>query len=258
MRKTLILALATLPLLLLALGGCQENAPAMQEIVPGLSYADSIVGTGEEVQFDDFVVVHYTGWLYDTDTGTKGERFDSSVTRGEPIAFPLGRSYVVQGWEKGLPGMKVGGKRTLVIGPEMGYGERGNPPKIPAGATLMFELEIVDLPSVEVIVETQGEGAAAESGDQVAVHYTGYLWTDGEATGEFDSSLSRGEPYRFRLGAGMVIPGWDFGFEGMKVGTKARLIIPWVMAYGDQGRQPKIPAKADLCFDVELVEIEGK
>jgi len=233
MRKTLILALATLPLLLLALGGCQENAPAMQEIVPGLSYADSIVGTGEEVQFDDFVVVHYTGWLYDTDTGTKGERFDSSVTRGEPIAFPLGRSYVVQGWEKGLPGMKVGGKRTLVIGPEMGYGERGNPPKIPAGATL-------------------------ESGDQVAVHYTGYLWTDGEATGEFDSSLSRGEPYRFRLGAGMVIPGWDFGFEGMKVGTKARLIIPWVMAYGDQGRQPKIPAKADLCFDVELVEIEGK
>ena len=63
---------------------------------------------------------------------------------------------------------------------------------------------------------------------------------------------------RFRLGAGMVIPGWDYGLEGMKAGTKARLIIPWIMAYGASGRPPKIPPKADLAFDVELVEVEGK
>jgi peptidylprolyl isomerase len=258
MRKTLILALAVMSLLLLALGGCNEEAPAMEEIMPGLSYVDSVVGTGDEVLFDSFVSVHYTGWLYDTETQTKGKQFDSSVDSGEPIAFPLGRSIVIQGWEKGLPGMKVGGKRTLLISPDMGYGPRGNPPVIPANSTLMFDLELVGLPAVEVIVETQGDGAVATAGDQIAVHYTGYLWQDGEATGEFDSSHSRGEPYRFRLGAGQVIPGWDFGLEGMKVGTKARLIIPWVMAYGAQGRQPKIPPKADLVFDVELMEVEGK
>jgi FKBP-type peptidyl-prolyl cis-trans isomerase len=258
MRKTLILTLATLILLLLALGGCQEEAPAMQEIEPGLTYADSVVGTGEEVQLNSFVAVHYTGWLYDVEADTLGNKFDSSVDRGEPIAFPLGRSMVIQGWEKGLPGMKVGGHRTLMIGPEMGYGERGSPPVIPANATLKFNIEIVDMPSVEVIVESEGEGAAATAGDQIAVHYSGHLWQNGEMGEKFDSSHDRGQPYRFRLGAGMVIPGWDYGLEGMKVGTKARLIIPWIMAYGASGRPPKIPAKADLAFDVELVEIEGK
>ena len=210
------------------------------------------------MQYHSFVVVHYTGWLYDVEKGEKGDQFDSSRTRGEPIAFPLGRSMVVQGWEKGLPGMKVGGHRTLLIDPANGYGERGNPPVIPANATLMFDVEIVDLPSVEVIVETEGDGAAATAGDQIAVHYTGWLWENGETGEKFDSSHDRGQPYRFRLGAGMVIPGWDYGLQGMKAGTKARLIIPWIMAYGANGRPPKIPAKADLCFDVELVEIEGK
>lgn len=258
MRKTLILTLAAMPLLLLALGGCNEEAPAMEEIMPGLAFVDSVVGTGDEAQFDSFISVHYTGWLYDPETGEKGNKFDSSVDRGEPIAFPLGRSIVIQGWDKGVPGMKVGGKRTLLIGPEMGYGERGNPPVIPANSTLMFDIELVGMPEVEIIVETEGTGPAATAGDQIAVHYTGYLWVDGEAKDEFDSSHTRGEPYRFRLGAGMVIPGWDFGLEGMKEGTKARLIIPWVMAYGAQGRPPKIPAMADLVFDVEMVEVEGK
>jgi peptidylprolyl isomerase len=258
MRKTLILALAAMSLGIVVLGGCNAEAPAMQEIEPGLSYVDSTVGTGEEVQFDSFVAVHYTGWLYDAESGTRGDKFDSSVDRGEPIAFPLGRSYVIPGWDKGVPGMKVGGKRTLMIGPEMGYGERGNPPVIPAGATLMFDVEVVDLPEVEVQVGTAGEGPVAAIGDQIAVHYTGYLWEDGALGTKFDSSHDRGQPYRFRLGAGMVIPGWDFGLDGMKVGTKARLIIPWLMAYGSAGRPPQIPAKADLAFDVELVEIEGK
>ena len=257
MRKTLILALASLTLLAV-LGGCEEEAPAVQEIEPGLAFVDSVVGTGEEVQLNSFVAVHYTGWLYDAEADTLGNKFDSSVDRGEPIAFPLGRSMVIQGWEKGLPGMKVGGKRTLIIGPEMGYGERGSPPVIPSNATLRFDVEIVDLPAVEIIVETEGDGAVAQAGDQIAVHYSGHLWQNGEMGDKFDSSHDRGQPYRFRLGAGMVIPGWDYGLEGMKVGTKARLIIPWIMAYGATGRPPTIPAKADLAFDVELVEIEGK
>ena len=248
MRKTLILSLAAVSIAMVVTSGC--NGESWVEIEPGLSYVDSLVGGGEEVQYDSFVAVHYTGWLYDVDADSLGAKFDSSLDRGEPIAFPLGRSMVIQGWEKGLPGMKVGGKRTLLIGPEMGYGDRGSPPVIPGGATLRFDVEILDLPSVEVIVETEGAGPAAEAGDQIAVHYTGYLWENGEPGEKFDSSHDRGQPYRFRLGAGMVIPGWDFGLQGLKAGTKARLIIPWIMAYGANGRPPKIPAKADLCFDV--------
>jgi peptidylprolyl isomerase len=90
------------------------------------------------------------------------------------------------------------------------------------------------------------------------VHYTGWVWQDEAKGAEFDSSLGRGVPYKFTLGARMVIPGWDSAIEGMKVGTKAQLIIPPVMAYGKRGSPPKIPADATLCFDVELVEIAGK
>ena len=178
MRKTLILSLAAVSIAMVVTSGC--NGESWVEIEPGLSYVDSLVGGGEEVQYDSFVAVHYTGWLYDVDADSLGAKFDSSLDRGEPIAFPLGRSMVIQGWEKGLPGMKVGGKRTLLIGPEMGYGDRGSPPVIPGGATLRFDVEILDLPSVEVIVETEGAGPAAEAGDQIAVHYTGYLWENGE------------------------------------------------------------------------------
>ncbi len=98
----------------------------------------------------------------------------------------------------------------------------------------------------------------AEVGDQISVHYTGWLWENGAKGAEFDSSIGRGVPYKFTLGAGMVIPGWDSGLQGMTVGTKAQLIIPAVMGYGKRGSPPKIPADATLCFDVELVEIDGK
>ena len=126
MRTTLTAVLATLLVLAFALAGCskQEEAQGPTEIVPGLSYVDSVIGQGAEVQPDDFVMVHYTGWLYVD--GTKRDQFDSSVERGEPIAFPLGRSFVIQGWDKGLPGMRVGGKRALIIEAEMGYGAPGS------------------------------------------------------------------------------------------------------------------------------------
>lgn len=258
MRTILTAALAALLVLAVALAGCskQEETAAPVEIMPGLSYVDSVIGQGAEVQSDDFVLVHYTGWLYED--GVKGNQFDSSVERGEPIGFPLGRSFVIQGWEKGLPGMKAGGKRTLIIGPEMGYGERGHPPVIPPNSTLIFDLEIVDLPKVDVEVLSEGTGAIAEVGDNVSVDYTGWVWENGAKGEQFDSSSNAGRPYNFTLGARMVIPGWDLALEGMKVGTKARLIIPPVLAYGKRGSGPKIPADATLCFEVELVEITGK
>ena len=251
--RTIVTAALT-AILVLALVGCtkQDEAQPPQEIVPGLTYADSVIGQGTEVQADDFVVVHYTGWLYVD--GQKGEQFDSSVDRGEPISFPLGRSFVIQGWDKGLPGMKVGGKRSLIIEPDMGYGPQGRPPVIPPNSTLFFDIEIIDVPKVEVEVLSEGTGEAAEVGDSISVEYTGWVWEDGAKGEQFDSSSNAGRPYNFTLGARMVIPGWDLGLEGMKVGTKARLIIPPVLAYGKRGSGPKIPPDATLCFEVELVE----
>lgn len=260
MRTTLIAA-AVLLLAAAALTGCneqQEEASALQEIMPGLSYVDSVIGDGDLVEKTDYVQVHYTGWVQADSTGTKGEQFDSSVDRGEPIGFPLGRSVVIQGWDKGLPGMKVGGKRTLVIGPELGYGERGYPPVIPPNATLIFDVEIMGVPRVETEILVEGTGPVAEAGDQLSVEYTGWVWVDGAKGEQFDSSSNAGRPYNFTLGARMVIPGWDLGLEGMKEGTKANLIIPPTLAYGQRGSGPKIPPNATLIFEVELVKIGGE
>jgi FKBP-type peptidyl-prolyl cis-trans isomerase len=105
----------------------------------GLKYTDDQVGTGAEATTGKTAVVHYTGWLMD------GTKFDSSRDRGQPLSFPLGGGRVIRGWDEGVVGMKVGGKRTLTIPPDLGYGPRGFPPVIPANATLKFEVELVDV-----------------------------------------------------------------------------------------------------------------
>ena len=104
---------------------------------------------------------------------------------------------------------------------------------------------------LEVQEMTPGTGADAKSGQKVSVHYTGWL-TNGK---KFDSSLDRGQPFSFTLGAGQVIKGWDQGVAGMKVGGKRKLIIPSSLAYGQRGRPPTIPPDAELTFDVELLAI---
>ena len=96
-------------------------------------------GTGPAAKMGDTVTVHYTGWL------TNGTKFDSSVDRKEPFAFPLGAGKVIKGWDEGVAGMKVGGKRTLVIPPQMGYGARGAGGVIPPNATLLFDVELIEV-----------------------------------------------------------------------------------------------------------------
>ncbi len=107
----------------------------------GLKYTDVKVGTGAEAKPGKTVSVHYTGWLYNG--GTKGKKFDSSHDRGQPFDFPLGGGQVIAGWDEGVAGMKVGGKRTLVIPPDLGYGARGAGGAIPPGSTLFFEVELL-------------------------------------------------------------------------------------------------------------------
>lgn len=104
--------------------------------------------------------------------------------------------------------------------------------------------------------EKVGSGAAAEKGKTVAVHYTGWLNENGKKGKKFDSSVDRGRRFEFPLGAGRVIAGWDEGVDGMKVGGKRTLWIPYKLAYGERGMGGAIPPKADLIFDVELYEVK--
>ena len=111
--------------------------------ITSLQITDSKVGTGAEAKNGHQVTVHYTGWLYEN--GAKGTKFDSSLDRGEPFEFPLGAGRVIKGWDEGVAGMKVGGKRTLIIPPQLGYGARGAGGAIPPNATLMFDVELLEV-----------------------------------------------------------------------------------------------------------------
>ena len=105
---------------------------------------DHKIGDGTEATAGMTVTVHYTGWLFDDDaTDNKGQKFDSSRDRGDPFVFPLGAGRVIAGWDQGVAGMKVGGSRTLVIPPELGYGARGAGGVIPPNATLVFDVELL-------------------------------------------------------------------------------------------------------------------
>lgn len=209
------------------------------------------------------VKIHYSGFLEDSTL------FDSSVERGDPFQFTIGRSQVIPGWDEAVMDLHVGEKARLVIPPDMGYGpsKRG---KIPANSTLWFDVELLDVTTppkpwnaegyekettesgLEIIYFNRNEeGEKAQPGKRVSVHYSGYL-TNGNL---FDSSVQRGKPIEFVLGRGQVIKGWDEGISMMRVGEKAKLIIPYHLAYGERGRPPQIPEKADLIFDVELKKV---
>jgi peptidylprolyl isomerase len=113
----------------------------MNETPSGLKFEDTVVGTGASPATGQTCSMHYTGWLWVD--GAKGKKFDSSHDRDRPFEFPIGRGRVIKGWDEGVATMKVGGKRTLLIPPQLGYGDRGAGGVIPGGATLLFEVELL-------------------------------------------------------------------------------------------------------------------
>ena len=135
--------------------GAPPPAPPAAAPAPTVLVTDVVAGVGDEALPGMVVVVHYTGWLYDPAAkDRRGRQFDSSRERGQPFSFPLGGGRVIRGWEQGIPGMKVGGTRRLVIPPELAYGSRGaGNGVIPPQATLLFEVELL---GVETVTRTEG------------------------------------------------------------------------------------------------------
>ena len=124
----------------------------VREIVPGLTMRMLQSGAGETAAAGDTAVVHYTGWLYDeTAPENRGDKFDSSVDRGQHFRFMLGAGRVIKGWDQGVVGMRVGEVRELTIAPDMAYGERGAGGVIPPGATLVFEVELAGIEGREAL-----------------------------------------------------------------------------------------------------------
>jgi peptidylprolyl isomerase len=246
MRWTIVAVLAALSL------GCGEEFAGWEKLPSGVRYEDVEEGKGPEVKPGDLIRVHYTGWQ-----ARGGEVFDTSRKRGQPFQFKVGEGAVIRGWDEGVVGMKVGGIRKLFIPSDMGYGASGKG-KIPPYADLMFEVELVGFakppapPKVRIENLKVGTGAEAKAGTMVKVHYTGWLANGGS---KFDSSLDRGKPFEFKLGAGKVIKGWDDGVVGMKVGGKRKLHIPAALGYGAGGSGATIPPNSDLVFEVELLDV---
>ncbi len=131
---------------LLLLAACTAPVPPPGGSVANLERIDTLAGTGAVATSGSDVTVHYTGWLYDEKAPQRrGLKFDSSVDRGQPFTFLLGAGQVIRGWDDGVAGMKVGGKRTLLIPADLGYGSNGAGGVIPPGASLVFDVELLDV-----------------------------------------------------------------------------------------------------------------
>src|SRR5258708_7742057 len=146
-RRTIIqtafaaIAAAVSTTVIIATTASAQSAGKAMPTASGLQIIDSTVGTGASPKPGQTCVMHYTGWLYEN--GVKGKKFDSSVDRNEPFEFPIGQKRVIAGWDEGVATMHVGGKRTLIIPPALGYGARGAGGVVPPNATLMFDVELL-------------------------------------------------------------------------------------------------------------------
>lgn len=224
-------------------------------------------GTGDPAENGDMLSVHYVGVLSED-----GTRFDGNFG-GSPFTLTLGKGGVIQGWDEGLVGIKAGGLRQLDIPSDLAYGEQGSGDVIKPGAALTFVVEAVsivpgtkpeDAPKITVkgaspVATMQsadlvvGTGAEAKDGGTVNVHIIAYRGDTGE---EISSSWIDGTPATISLVEGGSLPGLLKGIPGMKVGGRRQLTVPFMDAFGEEGRSEiKLPAKTDLVVVVDLLSV---
>ncbi|MGB1251929.1 MAG: FKBP-type peptidyl-prolyl cis-trans isomerase [Candidatus Promineifilaceae bacterium] len=253
------------------LSGVTELSPELLALLPafdeadiqttetGLRYVILEEGEGDYPAPGDTVQAHYTGYL------VNGEKFDSSVDRGVTFDFPLGQRRVIGGWDEGFALLNPGSKALLIIPPVLGYGETGSPPAIPGEATLIFEVELVDVDfarkPIEVAeadyTETEsglkyydfvvGDGASAQDGEVVSINFA--LWDS--VTGElFGSSDQVGQPLAFPLGREQMFSAMEESIALMKVGGSRQMLIEGELL-ADSGLPPGNP----VIFEIELLGI---
>jgi FKBP-type peptidyl-prolyl cis-trans isomerase len=246
-----------------------------------LALTDTIEGIGKLGAPGRKLTIQYVGFEYET-----GKKFVSSWEQGRPFTFTLGNGEVIPGWEEGLEGLEGGDRRELVLPPSLTKGSY--PPGIPQGKAVVFVVDAIPAskaaksasakpqpkekqgspskktkpkvkapsgpPPKKLVIRDlkKGKGPAAKAGDKVSVQYVGVNYKSGK---QFDASWDRGEPFSFTLGEGGVIPGWEEGVEGMKVGGRRELIIPPNLGYGSNGSST-IPPNETLVFVIDLEAIE--
>jgi len=276
MKKYFYCVFAVLTFLLISCGDKQE----VITLESGLQYLDDSLGTGREAKTDDLVTIHFAGWSINDTSNLFGDWLSdpqrsvfligNSKMRNQPVKFILGTNSFIKGSDEGISGMKAGGQRTIIIPSQLAYGEKGIGP-VPPNTNLKLVVELLEVKDkivaemwkadstlfktttsgLKYVFIKEGEGGVADSGRVVTVHYSGYL----ENGTKFDSSVERDEPFSFILGVGQVIPGWDEGIKLMKKGSKAKLIIPPSLGYGELDLD-KIPPNSTLIFDVELLDVQ--
>jgi FKBP-type peptidyl-prolyl cis-trans isomerase len=266
-------------LLLVFAAGCKSEGDV--ETTPsGLQYVDDTKGSGDAANMGDMVTIHFDAWMVDDaenqfndwegDTTKLAQSLGSSRQFNQPLKFILGENSPIKGIDEGIVGMQPGGTRTIIIPSDMAYGEQGMGP-IPPNTNLKIVVELIEskepvhvemwdadttdaqttASGLQYIILEDGSGTQPVPGDTVEVHYTGWL-EDGT---KFDSSLERDETFVFVIGQGMVIKGWDEGIALLKEGSKARLIIPPHLGYGERAIG-LIPENSTLYFDVELIDVK--
>lgn len=276
-----VLALAVLAVTLIYVSGCSDNSKVITKD-NGLKYSDDTLGTGKEAKMGDLVSIKFSAWVikdstenpfknWTGDTTKVSQSIGSTDKMGKPYKYLLKEGSFIKGSAEGIAGMKVGGTRTIIIPSDLAYGKNGIGP-IPPNSNLKAVITLVDAKEPVVanmwdvdttkykttkdglkyaIIE-EGTGAQPDSGDLVTVNYSGFLAKDST---KFDSSVERDEPLTFKLGAHMVIPGWDEGIALMKKGGKVRLVVPPSLGYGNRPNRV-IPPNSTLIFDVQLVDIK--
>lgn len=233
---------------------------------------DTVIGTGAIAASRNLVTINYTGYLRDNSKADKkGAQFEASTA---PFSFLLNVDSRIQGWDLGILGMKVGGKRTLEIPANMAWGKDGRKDNagnviVPANTDVVYDIELTAVnasppsqtaqPAFDAKDEVLGTGTAAVKGSTLAVQYTGYLYNDSVTDKKgmrFDTSRISGTALSVKLGDNKVIQGWEKGLLGMKAGGKRTLVIPADLAYGANA-QGSIPANSPLIFEVEVTSVTG-